>query len=554
MLEKELHQYIIEQYPKENERCEWKEFKNLKNSFCGDEKDDVISYVSAIANMDGGYLVIGVQDKTLEIVGTDTYNYDRQKAILRLTERCTNLSTEGLFIDEFITEDTNKIVWVIHIPKHLPRLPVYAHAKAWQRIEDSLVELTQERRDTILREYNYVEEDWSAQIVNDATLEDLDPVAIKKAREEYIKVYPKKIEEEKEWDDITFLNKAKITRGGKITNTAIILLGKEESEHFISPAICKIRWSLKDGSDENKDFKIFSIPMILTVDEVARNIRNVSYSYTIEGSLFPEPMMRYDVFTLREPLNNAIAHQDYGKKARIEVVEYEDDKLVFRNYGKFIPKSIEEVVQNNFPESRYRNTFLVEAMRNINMVETEGGGIRKLFAQQRKRFFPMPSYDLSDEMVKCEIVGKVLDENFAKILVNNPDLSLSEIILLDKVQKRELLTEDAISLLRTKKFVEGRKSNLFLSFRVVNESKHVGLKTTYIKNKSFDDAYYKGLIVNYIEKFKKASRFEIEELLKDKLPSILSERQKYDKVTNLLASLRKEKKLKVEGRKWVLYN
>ena len=79
MLEKELHQYIIEQYPKENERCEWKEFKNLKNSFCGDEKDDVISYVSAIANMEGGYLVIGVQDETLEIVGTDTYNYDKQK-------------------------------------------------------------------------------------------------------------------------------------------------------------------------------------------------------------------------------------------------------------------------------------------------------------------------------------------------------------------------------------------------------------------------------------------------------------------------------------------
>ena len=506
MLEKELHQYIIEQYPKENERCEWKEFKSLKNSFCGDEKDDVISYVSAIANMEGGDLVLGVKDKTLEIVGIDTYNYDRQKAILRLTERCTNLSTEGLFIDEFITEDTNKIVWVIHIPKHLPRLPVYAHDKAWQRIEDSLVELTNERRDTILREYNYVEEDWSAQIVNAATLEDLDPIAIKKAREEYIKVYPKKIEEEKEWDDITFLNKAKITRGGKITNTAIILLGKEESEHFISPAICKIRWSLKDGSDENKDFKIFSIPMILTVDEVARNIRNVSYFYTIEGSLFPEPMMRYDVFTLREPLNNAIAHQDYGKKARIEVVEYEDDKLVFRNYGKFIPKSIEEVVQNNFPESRYRNTFLVEAMRNINMVETEGGGIRKLFAQQRKRFFPMPSYDLSDEMVKCEIAGKVLDENFAKILVNNPDLSLAEIILLDKVQKRELLTEDAIALLRSKKFVEGRKGNLFLSFKVVNESKHVGLKTTYIKNKSFDDAYYKGLIFNYVEKFKKVSR------------------------------------------------
>ena len=111
MLELALQQYLICEYPQENARCEWKEFKNLKNSFCGDEKDDVISYVSAIANMEGGNLVIGVQDQSLEIIGTDAYNYDRQKAILRLTERCVNLSAEGLDVEEFITDDTNKKVW-----------------------------------------------------------------------------------------------------------------------------------------------------------------------------------------------------------------------------------------------------------------------------------------------------------------------------------------------------------------------------------------------------------------------------------------------------------
>ena len=110
----------------------------------------MISYVSAIANMEGGFLVVGVHDKTLEIVGTDTYNYDRQKAILRLTERCTNLSSEGLDIEEYITDDTQKVVWVNHIPKHQPKRPVYAHDKAWQRIEDSLVELTQECLNAIL--------------------------------------------------------------------------------------------------------------------------------------------------------------------------------------------------------------------------------------------------------------------------------------------------------------------------------------------------------------------------------------------------------------------
>lgn len=111
MLELELQQYLLREYPQENARCEWKEFKNLKNSFSGDEKDDVISYVSAIANMEGGHLVIGVKDKTLEIVGTDisrlTFNgqpANTQSATFKLTEQCTYLSSEGLSIEEFITD------------------------------------------------------------------------------------------------------------------------------------------------------------------------------------------------------------------------------------------------------------------------------------------------------------------------------------------------------------------------------------------------------------------------------------------------------------------
>lgn len=545
MTEQELQQYLLQEYPVENTRCEWKEMKNLKHSFAGDESDDVISYVSAIANMEGGVLVIGAKDKTLEIVGTDltgvTFNGSpatTQSATFKLIEQCTYLSSEGLHIDEYITDDTKKCVWVVRVPKHMPRKPVLAHKKAWQRIEDSLVKLTPEREDAILSE-PIAGQDWSAEIVAGATLDDLDPKAIRLAREKYKELYPSKVNEVDEWDDIKFLNKAHITKEGHITNSAIILLGREESEHFISPAVCKIRWQLKDGGDENKDFRILSIPMILAVEEFQNLVRNANYTYTISGSMFPETMLRYDVFTLREPLCNCIAHQDYAKAARIEVVEYEDEKLMFRNYGHFIPASVEDVVKNDFPESNYRNPFLVEAMRNVKMVETEGGGIRKLFVQQRKRFFPMPKYDLTGGKVVCEIIGNVLDENFARILANNPKLTLSEIILLDKVQKHETITKDALALLKKKGYVEGRKKTLFLSYRIASESRHVEMKADYIKNKGFDDAYYKQLITEYIIRYGKASRKEIDTLLWGKLPEVLSDRQKKDKITNLLANLRK---------------
>ena len=562
MTEQELQQYLYQRYPEENERCDWKEMKNLKNSFSGKEGDDVVSYVSAIANVEGGELVVGVKDKTLDIVGTDlsklTFNgapANTLSATFKLVEQCANLSSEGLRIEEFITSDTQKVVWVIHIPKHKPRLPVYAHRKAWQRIADSLVKMTPEREQKILSEPSHAFGDWTANIIEGATIDDLDPDAIRMAREKYVEKFQSRAKEVEGWDDATFLNKAKITRAGKITNAAIILLGKEESEHFLSPAVCIIRWKLLTKDDSNKDFRNFHIPMIKAVDEISREyIRNTSYVYTISGNIFPENMRRYDIFTLREPINNAIGHQDYGMRARIELLEYEDEKLVVQNYGQFIPQSVEEVVENDCPDSRYRNPFLMEAMCNVGMADTEGGGIKKLFVQQRKRFFPMPSYTITGETVRCEIQGKVLDENFARILVNNPELSLADIILLDKIQKKKYadLTNDAICHLRQKGFVEGRKTNLYLSYKIVKNSKHIGLKASYIKNKSFDDSYYKQLILDYLEKFKSASRKDMEELLTDKLPEVLSDMQKYNKVTNLLASLRKEGKIYVKARLWYL--
>ena len=128
--------------------------------------------------MEGGLLVVGVEDKTLKIVGTDTYNYDVQKARLRLIDQCANLPSEGLFVEEFITDDTHKTVWVIHVPRHMKRQPVYAHNKAWQRQDDSLIELTDSCRNAILDEQDEVEKDWSSQIIHDATIDDLDPHAI----------------------------------------------------------------------------------------------------------------------------------------------------------------------------------------------------------------------------------------------------------------------------------------------------------------------------------------------------------------------------------------
>ena len=543
MTEFELKSFLKENFPKENEKCEWKEFKSLKSSISARQGEDLISYISSISNMEGGNIILGIEDKTLKIIGIqDFHDYNIDNIKYRILGNCTNLSSEGFDIVEYVTSDTYKIVWIVKVPKHQFRLPVYAHKKAWQRIGDNLVPMTKERLNNILNE-NLILEDWSKKIIEEASIEDLDKEAIKKARKEFIKRNPKYIDEIEKWNDIKFLDKSKLTIKGKITRACFILLGKQEEEHFLDSAV-KIRWNLKTLENQDKDFEIFSIPLILSVDEIYKKIRNLKYRYLREGTLFPDEVLRYDPFVIREPLNNAIAHQDYSKKGRINLVEFEDDHLIFTNLGTFLPKTVENVVLKDSPEEFYRNTFLVEAMRNLGMIETQGGGIRKVFNFQKQRFFPMPEYDFSDEKVKVTIVGKVINEEFAKILIKNPEITLEDTLILDKVQKRKKLTDDEFIYLKKKKFIEGRKGSNYISYNVIEPTKNKDLLADYINNRSLDDRHFKELILEFISKSGKAKRKDIDHFIIPKLSSALTDSKKKNKVTNLLSSLRMEGKIK----------
>lgn len=542
MTERELQNYLKINFPIENEKCEWKEFKSLKNAVSGDAGNDIISYISAIANMQGGKLIIGIQDKTLNIVGIQDFaGYSIDNIRYRINGNITNLNIEAFSVQEFITSDTQKTIWIFNIPKHQFRLPVYAHKKSWQRIDDNLVEMTKPRLEAVLTQFQ-VNEDWSKVIIQEATIEDLDSEAIKKARVEFKKRNPKYSEDVDIWNDAEFLNKAKLTIKDKITRTTLILLGKDESEHYLGSSV-KIRWNLKTVDNQDKDFEIFSIPFLLSVDEVYKKIRNLKYRYLRDGTLFPDEVLRYEPFNIRESLNNAIAHQDYSKGARINVVEFEDDHLVFSNYGSFLPKSVEDVVLKDTPEEVYRNPFLVEAMKNLDMIETQGGGIRKIFNFQKQRFFPLPDYNFEDNKVKVTITGKILDENFARIIIKNSNLGLDDIILLDKVQKQKEITEIEFKYLKKAKYIEGRRPDIYLSYHIIESTNNESLQFEYLANRSFDDAHFKDMILEYLRKFGKTKRKAIDNLIIPKLSAILSDDKKKKKVTNFLSALGKEGKI-----------
>ena len=553
MTELELQQYLLREYPQENARCEWKEFKNLKNSFCGDEKNDVISYVSAIANMDGGDLVIGVHDKTLEIVGTDTYNYDKQKAILRLTERCVNLSTEDLYIDEFITDDTNRKVWVIHIPKHLPKRPVFAHNKAWQRIEDSLVEMTTERMSTILDEPIFSETDWSAQIVSDATIDDLDEVAIAKARMMFKKVHSRIPEAEvNAWTVETFLSKCGIMKNGGITRAAIILLGKYESAFKLRPAVVQVTWTRRDEKQDVVDYEHFTVPFILTVDEILSKIENLTMREMPGGTLFPDTMKQYDDYTIREALHNCIAHQDYTMQQRINFVE-NPTYLYYSNAGSFIPGTLENALTNEEPQAYFRNECLCRAMVDFNIIDTVSRGIKKMFNEQWRRHFPMPDYeiDAKNRKVSVRIYGNEINKQYTNLLKTNDSLTLWDCISLDAVQKGRTIHEDVAQNLLNRGLIEGEAPNYTISLGIAKATNQL---QGYTKQKGLDKEKMKQMILQYLKNAGTdgAKRDSIYEYIKDVMPQVKTHEQQLRLLGDILSALSVDKLIYAKGRIWFL--
>jgi len=517
------------------------EFKEANNNYDFAKLGKYFSALSNEANLMGkecAWLIFGVQNKTHKIVGTK-YRENRTDLDKLKKEIADKTSNRITFLEIFELKMLEGRVILFQIPPAPKGLPISFDGHFYGRDGESLVPLNLEEIERIRNQDSFC--DWTAQIIQDTTIEDLDELAIKKARIEFVKRNPKYAEDIESWNDRKFLDKAKLTIKGKITRTALILLGKDEAEHFLGSFV-KIRWNLRSLDNQDKDYEIFSVPFILAIDEVNKRIRNLKYRYLQEGTLFPDEVLRYAPFSIRESLNNAIAHQDYTKAARINVVEFEDDHLVFSNYGTFLPRSVENVVLKDTPEEIYRNPFLVEAMKNLDMIETQGGGIRKLFNFQRQRFFPMPDYDISVGKVKVTIVGKIVDEEFARILAKNPNLSIEDIILLDKVQKKKPLTDAEYKHLKKLRFVEGRKNSPYLSFKIVHPTGNPQLKADYIRNRGLDDDFIKKYLYDFI-KMGRVSRKDIDKFIWGKLPDVLDDKKKKNKIMNLLQELRREGKI-----------
>ena len=492
-------------------------------------------------NQQYGWFILGVSERNQKYPVGTSFKQGDPALLEKFKYEISRETTDGMtFLDIIelnpVYEGRPRRVLMFKIPAAIAGMPTEWKTRYYARSGESLILLQQYKIDEIR---NQQRRDWSRQILPGASIIHLDKDAIAFAREKYKeKMNKSHISEEVDGlSDEEFLTKLKLMTDGKVTNAAMVLLGNSEYDNLFDSSPTMM-WRLISSDGTVKDYEIFGIPFLTVTEKIFSRVRNLTYRYMPNQlSLFPKETQQYDTWLLRELMNNCIAHSNYLLGGRIYVNE-EEDCISISNPGDFLPKSVETVLQKTYNPPFYRNQLLAEAMVKFHMIDTATSGIKKVYRIQKEKFFPMPDYDLmTSNQVSVTVYGKVLDERYTYMLFKHPDLDLEMVFLLDQIQKghSKNLSKSAIALLRKHHLVEGRANNLYLSAEV---AKNIDEEATYIKNKAFNDQYYRDLIIQYLKKYKKAKKKDIRDLIWDKLPDILDDTKKNRKISTLLTSLR----------------
>ncbi|MDI6751745.1 MAG: putative DNA binding domain-containing protein [bacterium] len=161
----------------------------------------------------------------------------------------------------------------------------------------------------------------------------------------------------------------------------ILLFGKEPAYIFPSAEVVFVAFAGKSVADEILDRKILKGTLASNVDDICKNVYvNLPIPESIEGI----KQKRYWPITekaLREGVVNALIHRDYtisGASVRIFLFT---DRLEIRSPG--MPPNSVTVEKMKIGIRVHRNPLLVDVMEKLHYVQKAGLGIPMIFSEMR---------------------------------------------------------------------------------------------------------------------------------------------------------------------------
>ncbi len=374
--------------------------------------DTLLEYCVALANEDGGKIVLGVSDRRpRKVLGTAAFP-EPGRTEAGLHQRLGHhVPIEELHHD-------GKRVLIVHVPGCLPGAPWHIDGRYIKRIGDALAPLGPSDLQSIFDEGA---PDFSAQPC-EAGLDDLSPEALGDFRSRWAQSAEnpriEKLSDEQMLDD------AGLRTGGKLTYAALLLFGKPNAlrQHLAQGEIIfEYRSSEKPGPAQDR--VEFREGFLLIHDRIwgKVNLRNDRQSYLEKFTRHPIPM--FDETMVREAVLNAFAHRDYRSSASVFVRQYRKRIEIVSPGG--LPRGVE--VDNIIDQQKPRNPCLSDALARAGLVERAGQGLDIMFETAVRQSKPLPSFQRSDaHWVFLTLEGVLQDPEF--------------VIFLERLKKEELLS------------------------------------------------------------------------------------------------------------------
>ena len=383
-----------------------------------DRRKCILGYVTALCNEGGGRMVIGMEDDhPHKVVGTK----QNENALGELESNIYRDIGIRPMVYELFANEANRTgrVLVIEVPSR-PIGKVFRFEDVpLMRVGEELLPMDDKTFLSIIQEQ---EPDFSEQFCDGATFYDLDPEAIKKMKEKYAKKQDNP--SFASLDDRQALSDLKLIVGDRVTNAAVLLVGKEE---FLNKRFPQAKVMLEYRNNEAQihfDNRLqFGQPFFILIDKLweAINLRNGSIPVREGAYVFGIPFFNEDV--IREVVNNAFEHRSYLINSEIVVKQY-PTKLVVINAGGF-PTGVNIDNLLTTP-STPRNRLLADILGKTGVVERSGQGMDKIFLNTLSEGKPEPDFSESDDFNVTAILSATVKDKAFAMYVQGIQQSLPE--------------------------------------------------------------------------------------------------------------------------------
>jgi ATP-dependent DNA helicase RecG len=482
-----------------------------------DRRRCILGYVTALCNEEGGRLVIGMSDNyPHEVIGTNQ-NLDSIGELESNIYRDTGIRPKVYELYENL-----KRVLVIEVPSRPAGKVFKFEDVALMRVGEELKPMSDEVYLKIIQEQ---EPDFSQQICEGLRISDLDDKAIVLLKEKYsIKQNNPQF---KLLSNEQILSDLELSKSGKLTNAALILLAKKE---ILQERIPQAKVMLEYRNFESQipfDNRIeFIEPFFILIDELWKtiNLRNGSFPIQDGAYIFNVPYFNEEV--IRESINNAISHRDYRRTSEIVIKQF-PQRLDVINAGGFpVGVTLENLIK--IP-STPRNRLLADILQKTGIVERSGQGVDKIYYNTLSEGKAEPDYTQSDNFqVNLKLSAIIEDRAFAlfidsiqKELPVNEKLSVLEIVTLNKIKNRNPkngLDSEQVNQLLEKKLIEKRgKTNAVFYILSKDYYEFTDEKAKYYNLQEIDDNQVLNTILQFLSKEGKAKMKDFVGLFEDKL-------------------------------------